>query len=253
MRWEHFALNTGSPSFTKEIERVMTEHELLIERWSPIHLDKLLRTWFWKEGVRDVEALDVWQKTCQYLYMPRLKDSNVFGNTLSEGSGSRDFYGLAMGKRDDKYQGFSFGVRPLVHLDSNLIVEPHAAAEYDIAQKAAEVASRATVEGVTSAPTAIVPGNNAPTTVPAPKPSGKAVNKRFYATISLDPLLAKKQFAEVVDEVVQQFTTKVGGQVEIIVELQARSAVGFDEAVQRTVRENCSTLKFKNFDFEPAD
>jgi hypothetical protein len=42
MRWEHFALNTGSPSFTKEIERVMTEHELLIERWSPIHLDKLL-------------------------------------------------------------------------------------------------------------------------------------------------------------------------------------------------------------------
>jgi uncharacterized protein len=252
MRWEHFALNTGSTSFTKEIERVMTEHELLIERWSPIHLDKLLRTWFWKEGVRDVEALDVWQKTCQYLYMPRLKDSNVFGSTLSEGSGSRDFYGLAMGKWDEKYQGFSFGVRPLVHLDSNLIVEPHAAAEYDTAQKAAEAASRAKVEGVTAPPSAI-PGDNTETTVPVPKPSGNAINKRFYATISLDPLLAKKQFAEVVDEVVQQFTTRVGGQVDIIVELHAQSATGFDEAVQRTVRENCNTLKFKNFDFEPAD
>lgn len=138
MRWEHFALNTGSPHFTKEIERVMTEHELLIERWSPIHLDKLLRAWFWKDGLRDVEALDVWQKTCQYLYMPRLKDSNVFRDTLGEGSSSQDFYGLAMGRRDDKYLGFTFGERAMVHLDSNLIIEPGITAEYEAARKAVE-------------------------------------------------------------------------------------------------------------------
>ena len=52
MRWEHFALSTGAGSFTKEIERVMTEHELLIERWAPIHLEKLLRTVLPEPGTR---------------------------------------------------------------------------------------------------------------------------------------------------------------------------------------------------------
>jgi predicted AAA+ superfamily ATPase len=102
MRWESFPLNTGSDSFTKEIERVLREHELVIEIWVPVHLDTLLRTWFWKDGVKDIEAKEIWQKTCQYLYMPRLKDSNVFQATLAEGSETRDYFGLALGKRDGK-------------------------------------------------------------------------------------------------------------------------------------------------------
>ena len=102
MRLESFALNTGAESFTKEIERVLKEHELVIQAWAPVHLDTVLRTWFWKDGVRDLEAKDIWQKTCQYLYLPRLKDSNVFRDTLGTGTGSRDYSGLAMGKRDGK-------------------------------------------------------------------------------------------------------------------------------------------------------
>jgi len=49
MKWESFALNTGTESFTKEIERVLKEHELVIDTWAPVHLDTVLRTWFWKE------------------------------------------------------------------------------------------------------------------------------------------------------------------------------------------------------------
>ena len=68
-------------------------------------------------------------------------------------------------------------------------------------------------------------------------------------------LMARKAapVAEVVDEVVEQFTTKVGSQVTITVEVQAQSAAGFDENVQRAVRENCKTLKFSSFDFEVED
>lgn len=68
-----------------------------------------------------------------------------------------------------------------------------------------------------------------------------------------DPLLAKKQFADIVDEIVQQFTTRVGDQVQISVELHAQTAKGFDAGLERTVRENCRTLKFKSFDFEAED
>ena len=35
--------------------------------------------------------------------------------------------------------------------------------------------------------------------------------KNFFGSISLDPILAKKQFANIVDEVVFQFTAKPGG------------------------------------------
>ena len=80
-----------------------------------------------------------------------------------------------------------------------------------------------------------------------------AVKKRFYGGIDLDPILAKKQFADLVDEVVQQFTTRRGVKVQISVEIQAESGLGFDADLQRAVRENCRTLKFKSAEFEAGD
>lgn len=80
-----------------------------------------------------------------------------------------------------------------------------------------------------------------------------SLKKRFYGGIDLDPILAKKQFADLVDEVVQQFTTRMGVKVKISVEIQAESGLGFDADLQRAVRENCRTLKFKNAEFEAGD
>ena len=252
MRWESFPLNTGSDSFTKEIERVLREHELVIETWAPVHLDTLLRTWFWKDGVTDIEAKEIWQKTCQYLYMPRLKDSNVFQATLTEGSETRDYFGLALGKRDGKYLSFNYGKRPLIHLEETWIIEPSVAAEYEAGLRAAEEASRK-VPGPSTpnadGHTRTVP----PSTSTTSGNSAKTASRRFFATITLDPLLAKKQFADIVDEIVQQFTTRVGDQVQISVELHAQTPKGFDEALERTVKENCRTLKFKSYGFEAED
>ena len=58
------------------------------------------------------------------------------------------------------------------------------------------------------------------------------------------------QFSEIVDEVVQQFTAKLGVDVEISIEVRATSRDGFDESVRRTIKENCSVLKFGNAEFE---
>jgi uncharacterized protein len=251
MHWEHFALNTGAPSLTKEIEHVMTEHELLITKWAPVHLDTLLRSWFWKDGVTEVGAQDVWQKTCQYLYMPRLRDSNVFASTLVEGARSRDFFGLSQGKRDDKYLAFSFGQTVMIHLESNLLIEPQAAAAYEAKVKAAEEAAKPKIESGTTPSTGTT--STVGTTPVSSPPAGKPNMKRFFGTIELNPLLAKKQFAEVVDEVLELFTTRPNASVRVIVELQAESAAGFDEALQRSVKENCNALKFSNSGFESGD
>ena len=90
---------------------------------------------------------------------------------------------------------------------------------------------------------------------PTDSPSGKApippsIKKQFYGSIELDPIQAKKQFADLVDEVVLHFTSRLGDKVRITIEIQAETATGFDDGLQRAVKENCKVLRFKNAEFE---
>ena len=53
----HFQTNPTAVNRTKEIEKVLKEHELLITEWAPIHLTKMLQTWSWKDDATAVGAL----------------------------------------------------------------------------------------------------------------------------------------------------------------------------------------------------
>lgn len=250
VRWEDFPLNSGARSLTQEIERVLQENELLITEWAPIHLRTMLQSWFWKDGTNDVSAAEVWQKTCQYLYLPRLKDDMVFRSTLMAGAGSRDFFGLAQGKEDEKYLGFTFGQQGLIMMDSCRIVEPGAAATYEARIRAAEP------DPVPLPPVTGAPKNgqgDVPTTGGTPVPTPQRKNRRFYGQIELNPITAKKQFSDIVDEVLLQFTSRPGVTVKIAVDLQAESREGFDDSVQRAVKENCNVLHFRSSEFEPDE
>ncbi|MCX8086911.1 MAG: DUF499 domain-containing protein [Rhodocyclaceae bacterium] len=259
LRWEHFQVNPGAPNWAQEIERVLKENELLITEWAPIHLARMLKDFFWKDDVKEVSALAVWQQSCQQLYLPRLKDDTVFQAALAKGTDSRDFFGLAQGKEDTRYIGFSYGERTIPILDSSLLlIEPQAAAAYlETMRRQQAVPPSTTVEpgGESVPPAACTDGSNrgkdsrdgdCATTL-------AAVKKRFYGSIELDPILAKKQFADIVDEVVQQFTLRPNVRVKIALEIQAESSSGFDDGLQRTVMNNCSKQRFKNAEFESGE
>lgn len=255
IQWEHFQVNPGAQNLSQEIERVLKENELLITEWAPIHLATVLKNWFWKDDIKDTSALNVWQQSCQQLYLPRLKDDTVFQQTMGVGAESRDFFGFAQGKEDGCYVGFTFGKRTSLFLDSSLLlIEPVTAAGYAEAQRAAEEAARPKptepTPGTTGsgAPPLRVEDSAKPTYAGgvAPQP----VKKQFYGSIELDAIQAKKQFADLVDEVVLQFTSRPGVKVKIAIEIQADSTVGFDDGLQRVVKENCNVLRFKNVDFE---
>jgi hypothetical protein len=74
--------------------------------------------------------------------------------------------------------------------------------------------------------------------------------KEFYGTVDLNPVKAKLDFATIVDEVLEHFTAQAGVDVTILVEIRAETDAGFDESLQRTVKENCNVLKFGNAEFE---
>jgi predicted AAA+ superfamily ATPase len=257
IQWEHFQVNPGAPNLSQEIERVLKENELLITEWAPIHLATVLKNWFWKDGIKETNALNVWQQSCQQLYLPRLSDDKAFQHTLAAGAESRDFFGFAQGKEDGRYVGFTFGKRTSLFMDSSLLlIEPVTAASYAEAQRAAEEATRA--KPVEPVPGTIGTSEAQPKAEDSAKPvystsAGAApqpVKRQFYGSIELDAIQAKKQFADLVDEVVLQFTSRPGVKVRIAIEIQAETTTGFDDGLQRAVKENCNVLRFKNAEFE---
>lgn len=261
--WENFALNPGSQNFSQDIDRVLKENELLITEWAPIHLARVLKDWFWKDDVKEVSALEVWKQTGQQLYLPRLKDDTVFQATLGNGAASEDFFGFAQGKEGERYLGFSFGRRTSLILDESLLLlEPGLATAHLKAQQEADAAKSAallqldnTRIGSTTNTREVdgcnrieeTPSNEYPGGLGATVPDRKT---RFFGSLELDAIRAKKTFADVVDEVVQQFSVRAGVKVRISIEIEADSPIGFDDGVQRAVKENCNVLKFKQAEFE---
>lgn len=260
VQWERFPLNPSAQNWTQEIERVLKENELLISEWAPIHLATVLKNWFWKDDAKEANALNVWQQSCQQLYLPRLKNDEVFQRTLAAGAESRDFFGFAQGKEQEadglRYLGFVYGKRTSPILDTALLlIAPDAAAAY---AKALEeqtrepepidtgngIAGKDKEEGREKREGGDAKGDSGTT---------QTVKKRFYASIELNPVLAKKQFADVVDEVIQQFTARADVRVQIAIEIQAESDAGFDDGLQRAVKENCNVLRFKNAEFEAGE
>ena len=256
LRWEHFQVNPGAQNWSQEIERVLKENELLINEWAPIHLAKVLKEWFWKDDAKETSALNVWQQSCQQLYLPRLKDATVFQMTMAAGADSRDFFGFAQGKDEDRYIGFSYGRRTSPIMDSSLLlIEPSTAATYQHALDAAAGQASSnlplasgtapvTTQGLNSGASGLLTGG---TGFEGGSQGSGASNlpKNFYGSVQLDPIRAKLHFSDVVDEVLQLFTARTGVQVTVEIEIRAESAQGFDEGLQRAVRETCSVLKFK--------
>src|SRR5690606_13331330 len=147
---------------------------------------------------------------------------------------------------------------------SLLLIEPLTAAAYMEALRASEEASRAkTAEAGTGASTATAPAGGGETShvedsakggyQAGGATAGQIVKKQFYGSIDLDPFLAKKQFADLVDEVVQQFTMRPGVKVKIAIEIQAESATGLDDRLRRAVKDNGNVPKFKNAEVATGD
>ncbi|MBF0266053.1 MAG: hypothetical protein HQL46_12340, partial [Gammaproteobacteria bacterium] len=258
LTWETVSVSPSAQNLVSEIENTLREEEWLISEWSPIHLRNMLQQWYLKDGATEISALRVWQDSCHYLYLPRLVNDQVFKNAINQGLSSKDYFGYASGKDGDRYLGFNFGHGSISFLDdSSLLIEREAAAEYREATKPVPPTTPGTPpegQGVgstdTSSTGSTIQPPPSPESTPDTPPIQTAVKKQFYGTIELDPVKAKMDFATIVDEVVQQFTAKLGVDVSISVEIQANSKDGFDEALQRTIKENCNVLKFSSSEFE---
>ena len=258
LRWEAVALSASAPSVVDAIESKLKEEEWLVSAWSPVHLNRVLNQWYFKEGVTEVSALKVWQDSCQYLYLPRLLNSDVFVQAVTAGCASRDGFGYAAGKDGDRWLGFSFGHSALVTMDADTVLISQAAAiEYQQkldAEQRERVAQQAVPANVGSG----VPGTPLPGQRPVASKSeattaataAVALPNRFFGLVEVDATTATMDFSTIVNEVIQHFAAQSGVDVTVTVEIEARTRDGFEAGLQRTIKENCGVLKFRSANFE---
>ncbi|HEB77296.1 MAG TPA: ATP-binding protein, partial [Methylothermaceae bacterium] len=257
LEWEAVQVSPVAPNLVQAIEEKLREEEWLIYEWSPIHLRNLLKQWYLKDGGGEVNALKVWQDTCHYLYLPRLITDQVFRDAIAKGVATEDYFGFAAGKDGERYLGFVFGQPTTVVLDeSSVLIDREAALAW---RDHVEHERRQQEDGGgVSAPPQTVGGESTSGSRTNPTHTGgersgdpvTSTKRRFYGTVTLDPIKAKMDFATIIDGVVEPFTSKLGVEVEISVEIRARDGEGFDDALQRIIKENCSVLKFNNSEFE---
>ncbi|EPO4112493.1 ATP-binding protein, partial [Enterobacter cloacae] len=253
--WETAQISSSAPKLVQEIENRLIEEEWLIKAWSPVHLRNLLEKYYFTNGTHQVSAVKVWQDACQYLYMPRLVNDQVLRGTIEEAVKSDDFFAFAAGEREERYEGFAFGRSATVFLDENcLLISRESALQYVDKLKAEQSPKSADAVPVSdngsSADTGSVIDTSSTVTPGSGSGVSEPIKQQFYGSVRLDPLKAKIDFATLMDEVVQNFTSQLGVDVVISVEINARSEKGFDANLQRAIKENCNMLNFGNAEFE---
>ncbi len=78
-----------------------------------------------------------------------------------------------------------------------------------------------------------------------------ALRKRgFYGRIVTDPSKLTRDAASAAQNIIAHLAALDDAGIEIVLEIKADIPSGIDDATQRTVGENCRTLKFEHFEFE---
>lgn len=260
--WEVFPLNAGAANLTQEVERVLTENELVITRWAPVHLQRLLDKWYWKDDRKEVSTKLFWEDTSKYLYLPRLQSEEALMTAMALGAESTDFFAYAQAIRpgSEKYAGFVFGKRTVTFIsDESVLISHHAAVEYQALLLAISRAKDEAVEKENEGDN-LTDGEDSPQLTDEEKKqleenetagltSEKNVKNHFYGGIELDAKNALPQFINVFNEVIALLNEK-GRTIQISIDIRADAADGFDDGTQRAIRENCNVLKFNSAEFD---
>ena len=194
--WEETRIpGSQDTAVAKAVAKVRDDAQL-ITKWSPVLLKMELDNWLWKEESH-ISLKRVWECLATYLYLSRLRDSEVLLDTVREGIKTQAF-GYANSIDDTgQYNGLQFGsAAGSIYLDdASVLVKPDAAAaqlEADAAQPDSghpEPPESPPETNQSNAPYTTQGGQTAGAGPETTNPQA-AKPKRFYGTVNLDSIRA---------------------------------------------------------------
>ncbi|MCB0066837.1 MAG: ATP-binding protein, partial [Caldilineaceae bacterium] len=187
----------------------------------------------------------------RYLYLPRLRDSTVLLQAISDGvsllTWAQESFGFAdsFDEEAGRYKGLRGGT--MVSPDPyspGLIVKP------DVASRQIE-AERVLPVTPTSAGAMAQSGQGAEQKPGGePPPAANTKPKRFHGSAVLDSTRVGRDAGKIAEEVISHLAGLVGATVTVTIEIEAKIPDGTPDNVVRTVTENSRTLKFTDHGFE---
>jgi hypothetical protein len=255
--WETLRLVNGNgDGIATRASKKLKSAEYLITQWGPNLLKMYLDNYLWKE-TNHIEIKKLWEYMTSYCYLPRLKNEQVLLDTIRQGLCSEDYFAYADGvDPSGRYQGLKFNTTmPIAHVSmAGLLVK------IDTAKKQKEQEDKTLpIEVEHPSNEDKVTGSPGKLSEPVPPVQGTAPRlgspvtarpKRFYGIVKLNTTRVGRDAGRIAEEVIQHLSTLTGADVEITLEIQAKVNGGIPEDVERTLKENCKTLKFGTFEFE---
>ena len=257
LEWDEIRLQ-GQDRLAIRASKKLKSQESLITQWAGTLLRlELDRVPLWRGD--NVPLKQLADDFAQYLYLPRLKDSDVLLGAIREGlalmTWQHESYAYADSWDDAKgrYRGLRAGHIGTISFEGeSLLVKPEVAVKQMEADNAAQQTQALPVSP--SSPYGVAPGlepgaQSSPGSVTAP-PLPAQQPRRFHGSVSLDPNRLSRDVGKIAEEVVQHLAGLADAKVDVNLEIQVDIPGGAPETVVRTVSENCRTLKFKTHGFE---
>ncbi|GMW00528.1 MAG: hypothetical protein AMXMBFR84_16650 [Candidatus Hydrogenedentota bacterium] len=249
---------TGQDPLAIRASKKLKHEELLVTKLAAtrlrMDLDKIP---LWRGEHVSVQQLA--EDFARYIYLPRLRDTNVLLGAVNEGvsllTWEHDAFAFADTYDEElhRYRGLRGGQSIFTAgADApGLLVKPDVARKQLEAETSKAQADPATGESGVVAGDAQVPSTGGDSGNAGASPAPIQVRpKRYHGTVVLDPARVGRDASRVADEVIAHLAGLVGADVTVTLEIEAQFQSGAPENVVRTVTENGRTLKFTSQGFE---
>jgi predicted AAA+ superfamily ATPase len=275
IHWSVEKLQTKDESPIAAIDAKALHESSLQPECAPAPLSmEVIKPWIWEKQRSHISTQELWETLSKYLYLPRLKNSDVLLASFKQGASATnwgEYFAYAEGYDEAKQRYIGLKVGELINPSlSNhaLFVKP------DVARKQIEADDQAKREEEerkqreeeerekelrgeqeTDRPEKVNDRNPeryrvtppSPTPTPTPPPQ----TKRFFGSITLEDIhRLSREVGQVSENVIAHLAKQPGATVKISIEIEADLPEGINESDRRSVTENCNTLKFKQHSFD---
>ncbi|PDW04129.1 Swt1 family HEPN domain-containing protein [Candidatus Viridilinea mediisalina] len=268
IEWDEMRLQGSDPIILRTSKR-MQHNGQLIPKFGGIPLRlELDRIPLWQGDHVAVKQLADY--FASYLYLPRLKATDVLLGAISQGLSmlTWETESFAYAERYDeasgRYQGLIYAEGRSIPLDEHGVIVKPAAVQRQIAadeaaRRNAEAAQQQHAEGY---PTASAPGEPSAearigatgyssSVAAAPNPAVRPRRmRRYYGSARLNTLKVATEASNIAAEILQHLAGLPGAKVHVSLEIAAELPEGAPDHVVRTVTENSRVLKLESYGFE---
>jgi len=255
--WDIIRISGGNEGIIAKAAKKMIQNEAIIAQWAPALLRMELDNLLWRDSDH-IQIKKLWEYLCTYCYLPRLANENILEETIRNGLNSTEYFAYASGFDGTRYIDLKYN-RYVGLIERSGYLIKLSVAQKQVLEDTEMQKTDGSSEQINGWPSDTNTGTgpdisttnvNGTTSENREQSELLPKNTHFYMSTQLDITRIGRDIQRLFEEVISHLTSVDGCQVEISLELNAKSSKGLSPQIVRTVSENCRALKVKDFGFE---